>query len=76
MRIEAITRIRDTDDDGSPVRMEPGDTLTVGDAFGAYACGLGWARDTEGKVETGERRTHPVKVKPRNVVSEQKAKTK
>jgi hypothetical protein len=32
-----------------------GDTLTVPDELGADWCGRGWAKDTEGKVATGER---------------------
>lgn len=32
-----------------------GDTVTVPDEVGTAWCGHGWARDTEGKVETGER---------------------
>lgn len=33
-----------------------GDTLTVPDEVGARWCGYGWAKDVDGKVETGERK--------------------
>lgn len=74
MRIEAIDRIRATDDDGSAVHMEPSDVKTVGENFGKLACELGWARDVEGKVPTGERRSGPVTITPQNVIAENAAK--
>lgn len=76
MRIEAIDPIRDTDDDGTFLRLEPGDIKTVGPQFGKYACQMGWARDIEGKVPTGERRTGPVTVTPDKVIVEPEIETK
>lgn len=70
MRIEAIDRIRDTDDDGTDLRMEPGDIKTVGDKIGKLACDMGWAKDVEGKVPTGEKRTGPVTVTPEKLIVE------
>ena len=43
-----------------------GDTVTVSDAFGQYVCGLGWARDVAGKVDTAERNTSNVVICPEN----------
>lgn len=70
MRIECLDRIRATDDDGAPVKGEPKDQLTVGPNFGALACRMGWAKDLEGKVATGEKSTKPVTVSPANVIIE------
>jgi hypothetical protein len=73
MRITAIDPIRATDDDGRELHLEPGDTLTVGENFGRLACQLGWASDADGVVETGPRRTGPVRVTPENLISESDA---
>lgn len=43
-----------------------GDVVTVPDAVGAYFCGLGWAKDVEGKVATGDRNTSNVVICPEN----------
>lgn len=80
MRIEAIDPIRATDDPlegeerGRDIIMEPGDIKTVGDNFGALACRMGWARDVDGQVETGEKSREPVTVTPQNLVVENKPK--
>ena len=34
-----------------------GDEVTVSDEVGEAWCGAGWAKDLDGNVETGERRT-------------------
>lgn len=34
-----------------------GDQVTVADEVGERWCGAGWAKDLDGNVETGERRT-------------------
>lgn len=41
-----------------------GDSLTVPDEVGAKWCARGWAKDTEGKVATGERKPGAAKVAP------------
>lgn len=74
MRIEAIDKINATDDDGSELHLAPGDIKTVGENFGKLACGMGWARDVDGVVPTGERSTRRVIVTPENIVVETKAK--
>ena len=74
MRIEAIDKIRATDDDGSDLRMEPNDIKTVGDNFGNLACSLGWARDVDGNVPTGVKPRRPVVVTPNNLVVKPKIK--
>ena len=67
MRVEILEElIRDTEvipstDPKEPPReihreMVKGDTLTVSDAYGARLCKLGWAKDLDGNVETGERK--------------------
>lgn len=76
MRIEAIDRIRATDDDGRDLHMEPGDIRTVGDNIGKLACERGWAKDVDGKVETGEKSRDAVTVSPNNLVAEPKLKGK
>lgn len=70
MRIEAIHKITATDDDGSPIGMAPGDIKTVGENFGKLACTMGWARDVEGNVPTGEPSTRRVLVTPQNQIIE------
>ena len=51
MRVEITEkRLRDSGYD-----LRAGDTLTVRAEVGRTWCAHGWARDTEGKVETGER---------------------
>lgn len=68
MRIEAIDPIRMTDDDGTDLRMEPGDIKTVGENAGRLACTQGWAKDLDGNVATGEKSREAVTVGPQNVV--------
>lgn len=62
MRIEAIDRIRDRNDDGSDLHMEPGDIKQVGDIAGARCCRHGWAKDVDGNVPTGAKSTNPAVV--------------
>lgn len=68
MRIEAIDPIKATDDDGTVLYLLPGDIKSVGDNFGKLACSLGWARDMDGVVETGQKSTRRVTVTPQNIV--------
>lgn len=44
-----------------------GDVVTVPDAVGEYFCGLGWAKDVDGNVETGERDLNKVMLTPAKV---------
>lgn len=44
-----------------------GDTITVPDEVGAYWCGLGWAKDVDGKVPTGERIVTGARLEVQNV---------
>lgn len=74
MRIEAIDRIRATDDDGSAISMESNDVKTVGPNFGALACRMGWAKDVDGNIPTGEKSRDPVVVTAQNVVVEPRVK--
>jgi len=74
MRIEAIDPIRATDDDGTPISMEPKDRKTVGPNFGKLACSMGWAKDLDDKVPTGQKSNRPVTVTPNNLVVESKIK--
>ena len=63
MKIEATEKIMH----GRDV-FEAGDIRTVPNEIGEYFCAMGWAKDTEGKVKTGERNTTDVRVTPDNVV--------
>lgn len=74
MRIEAIDRIRALDDDRRDLHMEPGDVKTVGDNFGKLACSMGWAKDVDGIVPTGEKSNRAVQVTPDNLVIKPKLK--
>lgn len=35
--------------------LKHGDTVTVDDNFGAFACANGWAKDVSGHIQTGKR---------------------
>jgi hypothetical protein len=74
MKIEAIDRIRATDDDGRDLHMEAGDVRTVGPNFGKLACSMGWAKDVDGNVPTGEKTNRPVTVSPTNLVVKSRIK--
>ena len=60
MKIEALERFLD----GTNV-YEKGDVRTVPDEDGAYFVRNGWAKDVEGKVDTGERDISHVKLDTR-----------
>jgi hypothetical protein len=49
-------RISDTDPEGTRHLFHEGDVVTVSDAYGQKLCALGWAKDVDGVVPTGERR--------------------
>jgi hypothetical protein len=59
MRIEALETIK-----SSGYLLEAGDILTVSDALGSKWCANGWAKDTAGMVQTGERRVISATVIP------------
>ena len=63
MRIEALEKIMH----GRDV-YEKGDIRTVADVVGAYFCRCGWAKDADGKMETGKRDTTTVTLAPDNAV--------
>jgi hypothetical protein len=70
MRVEITEKkLRDAGYD-----LVEGDTLTVPDELGADWCGRGWAKDTEGKVPTGERIVHGAQLEPAKVRSQSTAK--
>jgi hypothetical protein len=48
--------------------FEAGDVRTVPDDLGAYFCSCGWAKDSDGNVETAARDTHAQRVVPDSVV--------
>lgn len=75
IRIEAIDKIRATDDDGRDLHMEPGDIRTVGANIGALACASGWAKDADGVIPTGEKSRDSVMVSAQNVVIDQGAES-
>ena len=53
MKVEILETIKHERD-----QFEAGETRVVPDNLGAYFCANGWAKDTEGKVETAERDIH------------------
>jgi len=70
MRVEITeTKLRDSGYD-----LTEGDTLTVPDEVGASWCANGWAKDTEGKVETGERIVTGAQLQPKKARHASKSK--
>jgi hypothetical protein len=53
-----------------------GDTITVPDECGGRWCAAGWAKDVEGKVATGERRTDNIAVNPKKAAHKSAARVK
>ena len=51
MKIEALEDIK-----SGGYLLTAGDSITVPDESGAHWCAHGWAKDTAGIVQTGERR--------------------
>lgn len=66
MKVEILEkRLSDQDPEtGRLYVQEQGDVITVPDAIGAAWCGRGWAKDTDGKVATGERQVQGAQVRP------------
>lgn len=61
MRVEITEKkLRDSGYD-----LTEGDTITVPDEVGKAWCAAGWCRDTEGKVETGERIVTGAQLQPK-----------
>jgi hypothetical protein len=54
MKVEIVAnQLSDADQDtGQHYRLAKGDVVTVPDAYGRKLCAQGWAKDTEGKVES------------------------
>lgn len=61
MRVEITEkRISDTDPDTQQLhQLHEGDIVSVPDKLGARWCALGWAKDVDGVVPTGERVVGP-----------------
>jgi hypothetical protein len=59
MRVEALEAIK-----SGNYLLEAGDIVTVPDQIGAKWCVHGWAKDTAGMVQTGERRVISATVTP------------
>lgn len=66
MKVEFLESVKHAIDDELKSFSE-GDIVTVPDAVGEYFCSLGWAKDVDGKVETGERDTNKVVLTPARV---------
>lgn len=60
--------------DGELKSFSHGDVVTVPDAVGEYFCSLGWAKDVDGKTETGERNTDKVTLTPAKALQTNAAK--
>jgi hypothetical protein len=70
MRVEITEkRLRD-----GGYNLSEGDTITVPADVGKAWCANGWARDTEGKVATGERRVIGAELEPAKARHTSKAK--
>jgi hypothetical protein len=67
MRVELLEPVRS---DG--YSLTDGDIITVPDAVGAGWCAAGWAKDTEGQVETGPRVVRGVEIQVYQGQSKQK----
>ena len=68
MRVEALEKIMH----GREV-FEKGDIRTVDNETGAYFCKCGWAKDTEGKIETSKRDNTAVVLAPDSTIHQTKA---
>lgn len=57
MRVEILEKQLKSSDPETGVRynLVEGDTITVPDEVGERWCAEGWAKDVDGKVETGKR---------------------
>lgn len=68
MRVEVTEkRLSDQDPDTERVYVQSeGDVITVPDNLGKKWCGLGWAKDVDGKVPTGERVVRGASVQPKS----------
>ena len=64
MRIEMLEKVMHERD-----VYEKGDTRTVSDELGMHFCGMGWAKDVDGTIETGARNINAVTLTPDNVVN-------
>lgn len=64
MKVE-ITEVRlsDAHEERHYLQHE-GDRITVPDALGLKWCSLGWAKDVDGNVPTGERKVTGAELKP------------
>lgn len=63
MRVEILEeRLSSEDSAGRHHLLGKGDVITVPDDTGAAWCAAGWAKDVNGKIATGERRTDVVTV--------------
>ena len=72
MKVEFLTRFKH---DGQT--YEAGDTKTVDEDFGAYVCGVGWAKDLAGQVKSGDRNiSKSVELSVDNVKSKTTARQK
>lgn len=49
-------------------RFASGDVRVVSNEMGAQVCGLGWARDVDGKVPTGTRDLAPKIIDPKPII--------
>ena len=48
-------------------QFKSGERRDVSDELGAYFCECGWAKDADGKVQTGERKLNEVVLTPDSV---------
>lgn len=71
MRIQVLEKkLKDTDPfTGTRYDVTEGTELVVHDDYGARLCRLGWAKDLDGNVPTGERKEGVEVLSPKKAVS-------
>lgn len=69
MKVEILgDRLSTTDHEtGRHYQQVQGDTISVPDALGARWCSLGWAKDVDGNVPTGQREPGMHRIQPHSI---------
>lgn len=67
MKIEILAHFKHSDPMTNAFQQgKPGEVLIVNTEFGRYACTMGWAKDLDGKVETGKPKLNEVVLAPKS----------
>lgn len=70
MKIELLEKVMHERD-----VFEAGDVRTVDDVIGKYFVEMGWAKDVDGNIPTGERNTTEIRLAPDSAVHATKVET-